>query len=47
MHLLKKVTGDDSITMRNGIAKKAALISKLTGTICDKNGEELSTNWTV
>jgi hypothetical protein len=40
MHLLKKVTGDDSITMSNGIAKKAALIGELTaGTICGKNGE--------
>jgi hypothetical protein len=26
MHSLKKVTGDDSITMGNGIAEKAALI---------------------
>jgi hypothetical protein len=43
MHLLKKVTGDDSITMGNGIAEKAALIGELTGTICHKNGEELTT----
>jgi hypothetical protein len=40
---LKKVTGDDSITMGNGIAEKAALIGELTGTICDKNGDELTT----
>jgi hypothetical protein len=43
MHSLKKVTGDDSITMGNGIAEKAALIGELTGTICDRNGEELTT----
>jgi hypothetical protein len=43
MHSLKKVTGDDSITMGNGIAEKAALISELTGNICDKNGDELTT----
>jgi hypothetical protein len=43
MHSLKKVTGDDSITMGNVIAEKAALIDELTGTICDKNGEELTT----
>jgi hypothetical protein len=41
MHSLKKVTGDDSITMGNGIAQKAALIGELTRTICDKNGEDL------
>jgi hypothetical protein len=33
MHLLKKVTGDDSITMGNEIAKKAALIGELIGVI--------------
>jgi hypothetical protein len=43
LHSLKKVTGDDSITMGNGIAKKAALIGELTGTICDKNGDEVTT----
>jgi hypothetical protein len=43
MHSLKKVTGDDSITMGNGIAEKAALIGELTGTICDKSGDELTT----
>jgi hypothetical protein len=32
MHSLKKVIGDDSIAMGNGIAEKAALIGKLTGT---------------
>jgi hypothetical protein len=58
LHSLKKVTGDNSITMGNGVAKKASLIGELTGTICDKNSEEittatmidvvyLSTNWTV
>jgi hypothetical protein len=29
--------------MGNGIAKKAEQIGELTGTICDKNGEELTT----
>jgi hypothetical protein len=43
MHSLKKVTGDDFITMGNGIAEKAALIGELTGTICNKNGDELTT----
>jgi hypothetical protein len=43
MHSLKKVTGDDSITMGNGIAEKAALIGELTGTICDKNGDGMTT----
>jgi hypothetical protein len=42
LHSLKKVTGDDSITMGNGIAEKAALIGELTGTICDKNGVKLT-----
>jgi hypothetical protein len=42
MHSLKTVTGDDSITMGNGIAEKAAQIGELTGMICDKNGEELT-----
>jgi hypothetical protein len=42
MHLLKKVTGDAFITMGNGIAEKAALIGELTGTICNKNRDELT-----
>jgi hypothetical protein len=40
-HMLMEATNADSITMGNGIAKKASLVGKLTGTMCNKNGIEL------
>jgi hypothetical protein len=43
LHSLKKVAGDNSITMGNIIAEKALLIGELTGMICDKNGQEITT----
>jgi hypothetical protein len=41
LYLLKKGTGDNSITMGNG-DKKALLIGKLTRTICNKNDKEIT-----
>jgi hypothetical protein len=42
-HAMTKVTDTDLITMGNGIAEKASLVGKLTGTMCNKNGIQLGT----
>jgi hypothetical protein len=40
-HTLTEATDADSITMGNGIAEKASLVGKITGTMCNHNGMEL------
>jgi hypothetical protein len=40
-HTLTKATDANFITMGNGMAKKASLVGKITGTMCDKSGVEL------
>ena len=39
---MKKATGQDSVTMGNGVNVSASTIAKIPGTCCDKYGVELS-----